>query len=448
MRTHRMFWSHVLALLAASLAQPACRGEGSPFELLDEPLSPQIALQCFREAQEVWAADGGKLWGVSLSRPILFVDRQTRAVIASQADSEGLLTREGEVYVGTLPAEETIAGTAQHWAGVTWAMLPWPLPKEKSERLNMLMHESFHCVQPKLGLSIPTAANSHLDGREGRIWLQLEWRALQAALQTPADKRRQAVTDALTFRAYRRSLFPDAVEEERAMEAVEGTAEYTGIRLSSGSESAALARALKDFELAKNFPTYTYSFAYVTGVAYGLLLDSASPDWRKGFDASKDLGECLREALSVSLPADFEAAAKARGEQYDMRQLVAIEEERANSAEGRLARYRQRFVTGPVLVIPIHSMQFRFDPRDIHALDDLGKVYPKMKMSDAWGILEVAGGALIAGDWSKVVVPAPSDINARPLTGDGWTLELKDSFELRAGKRKGDFVVQRADDEP
>jgi len=66
-----------------------------------------------------------------------------------------------------------------------------------------------------------------------------------------------------------------------------------------------------------------------------------------------------------------------------------------------------------------------------------------MKMSDAWGILDVTGGALIAGDWSKVVVPAPRDPNARPLAGDGWTLELNAGWELRAGERTGGYIIKR-----
>ena len=82
-------------------------------------------------------------------------------------------------------------------------------------------------------------------------------------------------------------------------------------------------------------------------------------------------------------------------------------------------------------------------------MDGLGKVYPKMRMTDAWGILNVeSGGALIASNWSTVTVPAPSDANARPLAGDGWTLELSDDYGLRAGKRSGDFVVRRVGKKP
>jgi len=485
----------VAVLVAAAASLTGSAAEEPEIELLDVPLTPKIAQQCFQEAQRLCEKDAGRLWGVTLYGPILFADPKTRAVIASQADPEGLLTPQDGVFVGTLPPEETIAGTAKDWAGITWVMLPWPLPKEKRERMHFLAHEMFHRVQPKLGLSAADIGRSatggtttHLDTRDGRVWMQLEWRALQAALQHSDPERRRAITDALTFRAYRRALFPNAAAGERAQETAEGLAEYTGVRLSADSDSAAIERALWNFERAKAWPTLTRSFAYVSGPAYGLLLDRAKPDWRSGLNVSDDLGKLLQQALSLDresflsldrespspldresllgptssrpkrtppktgrerilAPAkaakELEAAAKERAKAYEVDELIAAETVRETAKRDLVAKHRRRFVTGPVLIIPIHSMQFQFDPRDIRPLDDLGKVYPKMKMSDAWGILEVTGGALIANDWSKVVVPAPRDPNARPLGGDGWTLELNAGWEVRAGKRTGDYIVKR-----
>ncbi len=448
MSTCRRVSLQLLVPLVAMAVPATVIADDRPFALLDVPLAPAIARQCFQEAHTLCEADGGALWGISLCGPILFADPNTRAVIASHADREGRLTERDGVFVGTLPPEEPIAGTATEWAGVTWVMLPWPLPEEKRERLHMLAHEMFHRVQPKLGLSGGNAANRHLDTRDGRVWLQLEWRALQAALKASEFERRQAVADALTFRAYRRSLFPEAAGEERAMEALEGLAEYTGVRLSAASEQGAIKRALKNFELAKSWPTYTGSFAYVSGAAYGLLLDDANPDWRKGLAGEVGFGDLLADALSIAVPSDLKAAAAKRSAAYDAEQLIAAETERETASRGRLAQYRKRLVTGPVLIVPIHSMHFQFDPRDIQPLDDLGRVYPKMRMSDAWGILKVdSGGGLIAADWSKVTVPAPGDRNARPLVGDGWTLELNEGWGLVPGKRAGDYIVKRSGDE-
>jgi hypothetical protein len=437
---------HVAVFVAASVFLTGSAAGDSDIELLDDALTPKLARQCFQEAQQLCEKDAGRLWGVTLCGPILFADPETRAVIASQPDHQGLLTQQDGVFVGTLPPEETIAGTVKGWAGVTWVMLPWPVPKEKRERAHSLAHEMFHRIQPELGLvgySATDATTTHLDTRDGRIWLQLEWRALQDALKHSDRDRCLAITDALTFRAYRRLLFPGAAAGERSQETREGLAEYTGVRMSADSQPAAIDRALRNFERAGHWPTLTYSFAYVSGPAYGLLLDRAKPDWRKGLSTSDDLGTLLQQALSISLPQTLEMAAKERAGAYEAEELIAAETARAVGQGDRLAKYRRRFVTGPVLIIPIQSMQFQFDPRDIQPLDDLGKVYPRMKMSDAWGILEVTGGALIAGGWSRVVVPAPSDPTARPLKGDGWTLELNAGWEARADKRKGDYIVKR-----
>lgn len=432
----------VLGVVLVTLQAPTHAGPPD-YEPLDEPLTPKIARQCFAEAAAVAEEDGGRLWGVKLVAPLLLVDPETRDAIGSQADREGLLRRQGDVYVGKLPQQETIAGTAQHWAGMTWIMLPWPLPKEKEERGLMFAHEAWHCYQHQLGLPASNPPNRHLDTKDGRVWLQLEWRALRAALQQTGKEWERAVADALTFRAYRRSLFPKAAQEERAMEMHEGLAEYTGVRLSRDSDAAAIARAVKNFERAKGFPTFVYSFAYVSGPPYGLLLDSVRPGWRKGLTADQDLGAMLQEAMSITLPEDLKAAAQKRAATYDAKQLIAAETERASAAQQRLREYRQRFVGGPVLIVPIRSMEFQFDPRDIQPLDELGNVYPKMRMIDAWGILKVeSGGALIAADWSKVSVPAPKDPTDRRLVGDGWTLELNDGWELGPGRRNGDYVIK------
>ena len=90
-------------------------------------------------------------------------------------------------------------------------------------------------------------------------------------------------------------------------------------------------------------------------------------------------------------------------------------------------------------------MQIQFDPRNLQPLDDLGTVYPTVTVGDVWGTLKVTGGALVSepGLRSIVIVPAPEDPSVRPLKGNGWTLELKEGWTVGAGKRVGDFVVEK-----
>ena len=61
-----------------------------------------------------------------------------------------------------------------------------------------------------------------------------------------------------------------------------------------------------------------------------------------------------------------------------------------------------------------------------------------------WGILEVANGALIKGQWGSAIVAAPSIVTGNSIKGDGWSLELKPGWKIVPGTRKDDYVLQAA----
>jgi hypothetical protein len=87
-------------------------------------------------------------------------------------------------------------------------------------------------------------------------------------------------------------------------------------------------------------------------------------------------------------------------------------------------------------------MHVQFDPRNLQPLGDAGTVYPNLRISDDWGILEAKNGALMKPDWSAVIVVSPSASTGSSLVGDGWTLELKPGWKIVRGIRKGDFILE------
>src|SRR5207244_12765478 len=87
-------------------------------------------------------------------------------------------------------------------------------PQYKQPRMRLMLHECFHRVQAEIGLEGKDAQNEHLDSLEGRIWLQMEWRALEHAFWQQGEERKRDVADALYFRNYRRSLFPAAEDRK------------------------------------------------------------------------------------------------------------------------------------------------------------------------------------------------------------------------------------------
>ncbi len=406
-----------------------------------------LAEKYLNEAEALCRRDGLRLWGASLCGPILFVERETRAVVANQGDAQGLLTKKGDVFVGKLPDEENIANTATKWAGVKWTMLVWPVPENDFDRARLMVHELFHRVQDDLGLPMSNPSNDQLDSREGRIWLQLEWRALREALKQHGPARRGAIEDALAFRSYRRTLFPGSDSAERALEMNEGLAEYTGGKLGAQSEAQLIDYVVKQIDRAPDRPTFVRSFAYVSGPAYGVLLDLSGANWRHALRAQDDLGKLLQRALSIELPSRLKERAEKRAAVYDGDALRSAEAERESVRQKRMAEYRARLVDGPVLLIPLtESVRYSFNPNDLIPLEGSGTVYPTLRVSDQWGILEVSNGALMireGGKVSGVYVSARGDLSGQPLRGDGWTLRLNDGWKLAPGAQKGNYLLKK-----
>ena len=408
-----------------------------------EPIPIETAQTYFAEAQSLCQADHGRLWGVSLCGPIMFVDPTSRFVVASQADAKGVLKPEGNVFIGSLPADQIIANTAVEWSGVHWTQMLWPLPDEKWKRETLIAHELFHRIQGQLNLpKVEGGENAQLDTLDGRYYMQLEWRALARALEARTDReRRKAADDAVIFRAERYRLFPGAAAQEQALELNEGLAEYTGVRVGNPTPEEQIKAALSDLSSHRDDSTFVRSFAYATGPAYGLLLDRYAPGWRLELKSGEGFEALLRNALHITLPANLQQAAEQRATQYGGPTLRAAEMERETKRRQVIARYRAEFIDGPVLLLKFRNMHIQFDPRNLQPLGTAGTIYPNIRVSDDWGILDAKKGALMKPDWRAVTVVAPSASTGSRLRGDGWTLELKPGWKIVPGTRKGDFIL-------
>jgi hypothetical protein len=263
--------------------------------------------------------------------------------------------------------------------------------------------------------------------------MRLEWRALAAALSAAAESGRdQAIADALAFRAARRSAAGEGADQERQLMMSEGLAQYTGVKLSGGDAAAEAIKGMRD---AEDEASFVRNFAYFSGPAYGLLLDGADPDWRRGLKATDDLGVLLAARTGVA-PGDA-AAAEAR---YDGAGVRADEARRAETARAIAAAWTAKLVDGPRLTLAFRKMNISFNPSNMVALPGKGTVYPTLRVVDEWGVLEVTDGALIDPNWSGATVAAPASAEARE--GPGWTLRLNEGWTLEAGERAGDFRLR------
>jgi hypothetical protein len=407
----------------------------------------KLATQYFRQLKQTSDRDGGKTWGVPLYGPVMFVDPETGDVVANQADLEHKLGPQDGVFTGKLPKEISPANTAFDWAGVHWTMVMWPVAEFRQTRERLLLHECFHRLQQKLGLPARDAVNSHLDTLNGRIWIQMEWRALERALRQTGPARSAAIADALLFRTYRRTLFPDPAKNENALELNEGLAEYTGVRLSSADLQEMAVRANIILRQARNNPTFARSFAYISGPAYGALLDLSGKPWRVNTKPATDLGQLLQQRYGVRIRVS-EAAARAAVSRYEGGEIVTLETQGEQRRAKEIAEARKRFLDGPVLILPVTAdVRYSYSPNNVIGIDANNTVYPTMRLVDAWGILTVTDGAWLERDGTghlvRARVPAPTDLSARPLKGEGWALELTSGWEVVPGERSGDVKIRK-----
>src|SRR5437763_11600225 len=226
----------------------------------------QRAQEYFKEAQALCERDGGRLWGVSICAPMVIGDARTQTFATSQPPPDAPRPRLIGILNGPIQWGDTM------WAALSWDLVASQTPGVRHE--NNFLHESFHIVQMRLGLSVDMHANEHLDSVEGRYWLRLEWRALARALRESGEARAVAIREALAFRQARHARFPDMVENERALDINEGLASYTGIVLSAQSDADATAGVLDGLHAAEDGESFVRTFAYASGPASGLLLDA------------------------------------------------------------------------------------------------------------------------------------------------------------------------------
>ncbi len=227
MRLRRHFYT--LPLLGVlSAATPA-----------DAQVQPQVAKRYFEEVTKLCERDAGRLWGVSLCGPLVIFDQRTGTHATNQPQPDGPAPRFPGVVDGPVS-----------WGGQRWFALPlYMLPETDADlRQQLMLHGLFHRIQPELGFLTDDGFNEHLDTLEGRVWIQLEWRALRRALESSGSDRAEAIADALAFRRERRRLFPGAADNERRDEIREGLPTYTGIAAWANSpaeahRAAALAAA-------------------------------------------------------------------------------------------------------------------------------------------------------------------------------------------------------------
>jgi hypothetical protein len=393
-------------------------------------VQPQLARRYFDEATRLCERDAGRLWGVSLCGPIVIVDQATGTRATSQPEPEGPAPR----FPGFVDGPVT-------WGGLLWFSFPLSmLPANDADaRQQILLHGLFHRIQPELGLMTEDGFNEHLDTLEGRVWMQLEWRALRRAIESSGSDRAEAIADALAFRRERRRRFPAAADNERRDEIREGLPSYTGIAAWANTPADAHRAAASALAEGAAQPAFVGNFEAASGPAYGVLLDDLLPGWRRQVRGTSDLGDLLASGTNRPPTTDVAVAAA----RYDAATLRTAEEARDRAQQVLVADLRRRFIDGPVLTMP-GTGTGTSDTTGSVGIPGAGTVFFRnFTLSARWGRLDANRGVLRSADGTTLSVPVTGPLEGTTLQGDGWSVTLNSGWIVQPAARPGSFTIVR-----
>lgn len=388
-----------------------------------------MAKVALTEFEDVLKNDNSKLWNHSLRGPILFVNPQTRTLVANEQDADGDLILSADLYTGILPESQNIANTAVGWNGTYWTMVFFPLPEEKADRLSLLAHESFHRIQPEIGFdSLFEIQSSHLDTEKGRVFLKMEVEALKKALNSKDYNKH--IKNAILFRDYRYQLFPEAKKAENTLELIEGLAEYTGVILSGRNEEELVTYLRSRLDQLNDVPSFIRSFAYYTIPVYGYFMRKTDEKWNLSITRLTNLSDFISEFFNVKRSELSEKDIREIGKEYDITSISEFENNREIAKQEQISNYKVSLLGDNVMEISFEKMQISFNPNNLIPLDTFGTVYPNLRISDSWGILEVDSCGALVTNWSKVTVSGPVSISDTLISGRGWKLKLESEWKL------------------
>jgi hypothetical protein len=314
----------------------------------------------------------------------------------------------------------------------------WMLPENDADvRQQNMLHGLFHRIQPELGLITDDGFNEHLDTFEGRVWMQLEWRALRRAVESSGSDQAEAIADALAFRRERRRLFPGAADNERRDEIREGLASYTGIAAWANSPADARRAAASALPAGGEW-SFVGNFEAASGPAYGVLLDDLYAGMAPTASCTSDLGDMLASATNRPPTTDVAAAAA----RYDGATLRATEEARDRAQQVRVAELRQRFVDGPVLTMPAGGSGTS-DTRGSVGIPGVGTVFfNNFTLSAQWGRLNADSGVLRAADGRTLSVPVTGPLEGNHPAGGRLERDSEPGWVVRPAARPGSFCCR------
>jgi len=259
-----------------------------------------------------------------------------------------------------------------------------------------------------------------MDEIQGRALLQIELKALQAALS--GDSMR--LHDALYIRTYRQSLYPN--NNEDLYELNEGLAEYTGVKLSTENMQEYVKNRL-NYDISRG---YTNAFGYFTGSAYATILDQIYAEWRYDKDLAKGLIYLIKKAEPQYAITINKSTLDKLLIKYDYAQIVANEKEELKSF-GDIEKFKDLLKPETSkLCIANQKINFTYNPNDrVISLGD-AVLLRNMSIMGEWGQIKAKNGIVRMNNWSAFYLLPPTNITNNAIQGDSYEIQINQGWKV------------------
>ncbi|TFH36341.1 MAG: hypothetical protein E4G95_05865 [Bacteroidia bacterium] len=417
--------SQLLLIFGIALLLNGCSNEVGT-----EYMTTQKAAEYFTRVKQICDQDSGKLWGMNLYGPVMLVDAGSRRIFSNAQDEQGILKPRDGIFTGIYPGEDIINNFAVTFGNTLFAMVQLPVAEDPYRITTRSLHGLLHCFQVKKGVDTPDYNPSHLNETTARLWVKMEWKALEKAIRTSGESREQSIRDALVFRTTRREIYPDYIEDEIRFENYEGLATFTYMILGNSDHDSYTVAMMEYLHRVYNW-SYAQSFGFINGALYSYLLKEDGFDFSTLESDSFDLGKIICERLNITLPEFCRDIAGSLGINYDIDIIREEEVIRTEKIRDGLHRKTAAFTDKSVVYLKLESPSFSFEPEDVEPVDTLGVLYKNLRVSDNWGKLTVSGvGCLVSPNLQFIRIPAKGFRNDRNhISGEGWELILSSSWQ-------------------
>ncbi|MDR1543856.1 MAG: hypothetical protein LBS50_05505 [Prevotellaceae bacterium] len=396
------------------------------------------ALCVLNSVSQIIDKDNGKLWKHKLSKKIIMLNTTNDSLIATSNIKNIALKKHKNYFIGKKANVDINVND--------FTIINYNVGENYDVLVEKTLHDLFHTLQKKINLYGSNYAANHLTNDSSRIFMRLEWEYLWKAYNEKNIIIKNCLIDtAASCRNYRRAKYVGVDTIENRFEIVEGTAQFTGIFLSSlihnNNKDSII---LNKIEIFKNWiektQDYSKNYGYLSGLLYCSLLSQYSSTWTLNINKNTDLCRLLLQYTNGNI---FYINAKEFSSNVKYATLIQEEKEIFEKRNSNKNVIKEKFKNSSLLILPLKNSKCNFNPSSFLYIDSLGNYCPHFTVFSNWGNLTVKqNGGIFSPDNANLFIPVLQiTINEQNIIdSDNWELTLsKDYFLI---KEDNNYIIK------